>query len=108
MPLNEHEVRKELAAGQSAGTYAIHAHDHLQFPAVIVEAIQKKHKRSYFDARHLLVVVDGAYTQEDDQVIHDWIDHVRKSCSIGEFTRISLVERGRKLLFPILDSTKLD
>ncbi|MEI8373212.1 MAG: hypothetical protein WCJ35_10315 [Planctomycetota bacterium] len=92
LPKNEYEIRKGgqrtvevegdrvkikfrgiASGGASTFVYHEHASDHLQFPDVIVEAIESKHRVNYTDSRSLVVVVSGDYTSEDDAMIARWI-----------------------------------
>ena len=43
-----------------------------------VNAIKKKHKKSYTDDRTLVVAVDGDYTAEYDGVIMHWLTTIRQ------------------------------
>jgi hypothetical protein len=93
----EHQIRREIAAGGAKpATYWAHANDHLQFPNVIVNAIELKHNKKYNDHRSLIVVVDGDYTFEDDAVIEAWLPRIRERTHQGNFKEILLVERGRQ------------
>ena len=82
----------------------IHSKDQLQFPDAIVAAIHKKQKKNYADRRVLCVVVDGDYTEEDDTIIERWIGSIRTKVGRDPFTGIFLVERARRLAFPIWDT----
>jgi len=125
LPEKEHEVRKAIvgdartmvdvhnpepgqpnklpATGAAAQMILLleHANDHLQFPNVIVDAINKKHKKGYADNRTLIVAVDGDYTGEDDGVIEEWLDRIRTETTLGNFKEIFLVEVARLKVFRI-------
>jgi hypothetical protein len=102
LPLGEHQVRREIAgAGQSPVTYLIHAADHVQFPEVIVDVIEKKHKKGYMDGRSLVVVFGGDYSGEEDGVVHEWVRHVRGRTTRGTFAEVLLVELDRRKVFPL-------
>lgn len=102
LPRDEHVVRKEIAnGGQSPVTYWQHASDHLQFPQVIVDAIEMKHKKSYSDSRTLIVSFGGDYSREDDEVVSLWIAELRRKTQKGTFGRIILVEVDRLKAFPL-------
>jgi hypothetical protein len=100
VPANEHEIRLEIASGGARPeTHAKHDNDHLQFPGVIVEAIDSKHAKHYTDQRTLIVAFDGDYSFEDDDVIRGWVDEVRRRTTRGTFKEILLVERARLKVF---------
>ncbi len=102
LPMDEHQVRREIAdGGQSPVTYLTHATDHLQFPGVIVEVIEKKHKKGYRDGRSLVVVFGGDYSGEEDEVVHKWVQHVRGRTTRGAFKEVLLVELDRRKVFPL-------
>lgn len=101
LPTDEHEVRRELPNGLRPVDFFIHANDHLQFPDVIVDAIEMKHAKGYTDSRSLVVTFDGAYSGEDDGVIDKWIQDIRNRTKLGVFKEILLVERDRRKVFPL-------
>lgn len=102
LPDDEHKIRLEIASGAAKPrTHFEHASDHLQFPRAIIEAIELKHAMCYSDQRTLIVAFDGDYSFEDDDVIHRWIDDVRRHTSIGTFQEILLVERARMKVFKV-------
>jgi hypothetical protein len=101
LPKNEHELRLHHPSRVALETYFKHADDVLQFPQVIVTSIERKHRKRYTDRRILAIVVSGAYTMEDDDVIDSWIDTVRSSTSKGAFSQVLLVETDRQKVFPI-------
>lgn len=109
LPEKEHEQRREIAAGgQSPFTMFVHAADALQFPGVIVDAIEKKHAKEYQDARSLVVVFGGDYSSEDDEVVHHWMSLIRRQTTRGAFKEILLVELDRLkvfTLFPPVETT---
>lgn len=101
LPRDEHEVRRNLSKGLSPGMYLKHSRDQLQFPDVIIDAINQKHAKNYTDGRHLLVIFDGEYSEEDDEIIASWIKRIRTSCEQGSFKSIVLVERARVKAFRV-------
>ncbi len=102
LPAGEHQVRCEIASGgQSPVTYLTHAADHHQFPGVIVDAVEKKHKKAYTDCRSLVVVFSGDYCGEDDEVVHGWVRHVQGQTARGSFKEVLLVELDRLKVFPL-------
>lgn len=101
LPDDEHKLRHELPSGASPATMLIHSQDHLQFPDAIVAAIKQKQAKHYADQRWLCVVVDGDYTEEDDSIIETWIVAVRNQVKCNPFIGIFLVERARRLAFPM-------
>jgi hypothetical protein len=105
LPNEEHEVRLEIAAGSTSPvTYFKHSADQHQFPNVIVEAIDSKHAKHYGDSRSLIVVFDGDYSFEDDRLLGDWVESVKKSTTRGTFREILLFERSRAKIFPIFNT----
>jgi hypothetical protein len=103
LPKGEHIVRQEVAFGsQSPYTFLTHAADHLQFPAVIVDMVKKKQEKKYTDSRSLVIVFDGDYSGEDEEVIEGWVRHIRGEVTLGTFKEILLVERDRLRVFPLL------
>jgi hypothetical protein len=102
VPKDEHAIRLEIASGgASPATYLEHSQDHLQFPRVIVEAIESKQAKRYADQRTLIVAFDGDYSFEDDDVIRGWIEEVRRVSSRRTFKNILLVERARLKVFKV-------
>lgn len=102
LPNGEHQVRREIASGGlSPATYLTHAANHLQFPGVIVNVIEKKHKKQYTDHRSLLVVFGGDYSGEDDAVVQKWIEQVRSQTTRGAFKEVLLVELDRRKVFAL-------
>jgi hypothetical protein len=114
LPKNEHEIRKGgqrkievngdkvkitfcgIASGGTPPFVAMeHASDHLQFPGVISEAIEFKHRKNYTDRRSLIVVFGGDYTREDDEIIARWVRQIRNHTRRGNFQEILLVELDR-------------
>lgn len=67
-----------------------HACDHLQFPKVIVDAINQKHDTRYIDQRTLIVVFDGDYSFEEDKVVQAWVSEIRRRTTRGAFKEILL------------------
>jgi len=102
LPEDEHEVRRSLCKGQSPYIYLKHSADHLQFPEVVIDAIDRKHEMHYSDKRHLAIAFDGDYSEEDDRVIDSWIAKVREKSHLGRFRSILLVERARLKVFSVL------
>lgn len=82
-----------------------HAHDQLQFPRVIVEAIEKKHEKQYADERTLIVVFDGDYSFEEDRIVHGWVEAIRRQTHRGTFKEVLLVELARRKVFPVFESS---
>jgi len=102
LPADEHEIRREVASGgASPGTYMEHANDHLQFPGAIIAAITTKHDKRYADDRSLVVVFDGDYSFEDDEIVHRWVREIRQATILGTFKEILLVELSRLKVFPV-------
>jgi hypothetical protein len=102
LPVDEHQIRREIASGgASPVTYLTHAADHLQFPGVIVDVIEKKHGKGYTDGRSLVVVFGGDYSGEEDGVVHRWVQHVRSRTTRGAFKEVLLVELDRCRVFPL-------
>ena len=107
LPEKEHEQRREIAAGgQSPVTMFVHAADALQFPGVIVDAIEKKHAKEYQDTRSLVVVFGGDYSSEDDEVVHHWMSLIRRQTTRGAFKEILLVELDRLKVFTLFPSVE--
>lgn len=125
LPEKEHEIRRSLV-GDAKTTLEVsdpepgeptalpvtgvtaqmilqiqHANDHLQFPRVIVEAIEMKHAKKYKDRRTLIVAVDGDYTGESDVVIDAWLPIIRQGTKLGAFNEILLVEVARLKVFKV-------
>jgi len=71
------------------------------FPQPIIDAINKKHDRSYADKRILLVSVTGEHTFEDDELINRWISLIKENTVRGNFAEILLVETARYKLFKL-------
>lgn len=126
LPKGEHVIRKSIAgsetrvmlpvndpeAGEPTEEPAIdslarfltqldHAQDHLQFPDVIIKAIDKKHAKKYADERSLIVVFDGDYSFEEDENVYKWIEEIRRRAHRGAFKEILLVELARRKVFPL-------
>jgi hypothetical protein len=126
LPANEHVIRKSVAGGEARVVAPVsdpgpgepaelpitgplarfliqaeHAHDHLQFPRVIVEAIEKKHGKRYADERTLVVVFDGDYSFEEDRIVHGWVEEIRRQTHRGAFREVLLVELARRKVFPV-------
>ena len=85
----------------------VHAADALQFPGVIVDAIEKKHAKEYQDARSLVVVFGGDYSGEDDEVIYHWMSLIRRRTTRGTFKEILLVELDRRKVFTLFPSVEV-
>jgi hypothetical protein len=68
---------------------------------VIVDAIEKKHKKGYTDVRSLVVVFGGDYSGEDDEVVQRWVQHIRVKTTRGAFKEVLLVELARLKVFPL-------
>lgn len=115
LPSKEHEIRKSIAGTQftevvvrtkvprpKMAIQIEHAGDHFQFPQVIVDAINKKHDKHYSDNRTLVVAFDGDYSNEDDKVVEEWLDEIRKQTDLGYFKEILLVEVSRLKVFPVV------
>jgi hypothetical protein len=126
LPAEEHVIRKAVAGGEAKVMLPVsdpepgepaelpatgplarflmlagHAHDHLQFPRVIIEAIEMKHGKKYSDERTLVVVFDGDYSFEEDRVVLGWVDETRRRTHRGTFKEILLVELARRKVFPL-------
>jgi hypothetical protein len=102
LPVNEHRVRHALVKGRMDEELRELEKEQLQsFPLPIIEAIRKKHSRSYADKRVLLVSVTGEHTGEDDKLIEEWIQVTRQNTSLGKFVAIFLVETARYKLFKL-------
>jgi hypothetical protein len=126
LPAGEHVIRTAVAGGEAkvalpvsdpapgeAAERAVtgplarfliqagHARDHLQFPRVIIEAIEKKHGKRYTDGRSLVVVFDGDYSFEEDRVVQGWVEEIRRRTHRGTFGEILLVELARRKVFPV-------
>jgi hypothetical protein len=120
LPENEHEIRKGVqrsvevdgervkiifrgiaSGGAPPFVHLEHAADHQQFPSVIVDAIESKHRKNYNDSRSLVVVFSGDYSFEDDEVIAGWVRQIRSRTSRGAFREILLVELDRLKVFPV-------
>lgn len=126
LPTNEHVIRRSVAGGEARVMVPVmdaepgepaelpitgplakfliqaeHAYDHLQFPRVIIEAIEKKHGKQYADERTLVVVFDGDYSFEDDRIIDGWVEKVRRQSHRGTFKEVLLVELARRKVFPV-------
>lgn len=126
LPANEHVIRRSVAGGEARVMAPVsdpepgepaelpitgplarfliqteHAYDHLQFPRVIVEAIEKKHGKKYADERTLIVVFDGDYSFEEDRIVHGWIDEIGRQTHRGTFKEVLLVELARRKVFPV-------
>jgi hypothetical protein len=126
LPANEHEIRRSLTSGEAkvmlpvdnpeagepdrlpvtgpTGVFLLqtqHAHDHFQFPQVIIDAIEKKHSKKYNDVRTLVVVIEGDYSFEHDENALRWIDEIRQRTTRGVFKEVLLVELARRKVFSI-------
>jgi hypothetical protein len=126
LPADEHVIRKSVAGGEAKIMVPVsnpepgepkalpltgplarlmiqaeHAYDHFQFPSVIIEAIEKKHGKNYSDLRTLVVVFDGDYSFEEDRIIHEWVEEIRRRSRLGGFKEILLVELARRKVFPL-------
>jgi hypothetical protein len=102
LPKDEYEIRKAIASGGASLEIQIaHAYDHHQFPQAMIDAIKKKHDKNYTDTRTLIVVADGDYTFEDDNVIEGWLAEVRRQTSLSTFREILLIELARLKVFKI-------
>jgi hypothetical protein len=103
LPEKEYEIRKAVAAGQAGPAMQFaHASDHVQFPEVIVRAIDSKHAKNYTDQRTLIVSFDGDYSLEDDEVIRGWVQAVQQRTTRGAFQEILLVELARRKVYELL------
>jgi hypothetical protein len=101
LPQDEHEIRRQLPSSVRPFTYLMHAKDHLQFPQVIIDAIELKHGKVYTDSRTLIVAFDGDYSFEEDENIHRWVTAIREKTYRGVFKEILLVEVARRKAFPV-------
>lgn len=126
LPANEHVIRRSVAGGESKVMAPVidsetdepaellltglpariliqmeHAYDHLQFPRVIVEAIEKKHRKQYTDLRTLVVVFDGDYSFEEDRIVHKWVEEICQRTHRGAFKEVLLVELCRRKVFNV-------
>jgi hypothetical protein len=98
----EHHFRHSLPYGASPFQYFLHAQDHLDFPQVIIDAIQNKQRKCYADTRTLCVVFDGDYCLENDEVIRDWIIAVQKAIdNFAPFQAVYLIDRARCKAMPV-------
>lgn len=124
LPRDEHVIRKSVAGGKVEFFVPVddpiegesrsvplddrnarimiqlnHSSNHLQYPGVIIDAIEKKHDKQYTDRRILVVVFDGDYSFERDDIIDGWLIEIRGRTNQGKFDEILLVELARQKVF---------
>jgi hypothetical protein len=101
LPKLAYQDRISLVNGQTLKDRIISIHLPLQFPQVIIKAIESKLEKSYPNNCILLVNVLGEYTRENDERIMKWLVGVRRRVKRGNFSKVYLVESARYKIFEI-------
>lgn len=99
LPKNGHQYRKAIVASPfnlPLHERTLHQVGKDKFPDPIIEAISRKHEINYEGNPFLLVSVAGDYTDEDDQIIEQWVHWIEQRSELGCFSKIFFVELARR------------